>query len=209
MSGGKEAYLVVYNAGMTILSLLSAASVVFTLLNRGLGKVWEGAGDIFLLSQGLSLLEVANAALGVSRSSPGTAFAQWVGKANVLVGILFLIPELRNTAATAVLFLAWGVSETVRFYYYLLTIVMGKGVPEQLTYVRYTLFIPLYPIGMLAELRLMWLALGTDALASLGAGYHCFTWGLARVYPLLWLPLYLHMFKQRRKKLFPKKAKGT
>ena len=44
-------YLVVYNAGMTIASVLCTASVVFTLLNRGLSKVWVGAGQMFVVTQ--------------------------------------------------------------------------------------------------------------------------------------------------------------
>ena len=42
--GGKDVYLVVYNGFMTVVSLLSFASVLFTILNRGLGKLWLGAG---------------------------------------------------------------------------------------------------------------------------------------------------------------------
>ena len=203
-------YLVVYNAGMTIASVLCTASVVFTLLNRGLSKVWVGAGQMFVVTQWLALLETVHAAAGVSKSSAGTAFAQWFGKSNVLLAILCFVPELQNSWATAMLMFVWSSSEVVRYYYYLLTIVMGTTIPERLTWLRYTIFIPMYPIGMLCELLIMVLArphikglhrVSLPNALNFGFDYQAFISALVWVYPLVWLPMYLHMFKLRAKKL--------
>ena len=206
-----DAYLVLYNAVMTVLSVLCAASVAFNLaFGRGLGSVWEASAKLFCVAQGLAFLETAHATIGLSRSSPFAALAQWVGKANVLVAILCFVPELQNTAVTATLLLVWSSSEAVRYYFYLLNIVLAGKVPDLLVWLRYNMFIPLYPLGMLAELRIMHLSVpylkdrgthGKFELGSFSLEYHAFIKYVTMVYPLLWLPLYLVMWKARAKKL--------
>ncbi|QDZ21317.1 protein-tyrosine phosphatase-like protein [Chloropicon primus] len=212
MSGKFDAFLVIYNAVMTVASVLSTASVVYTLLNRGLGSLWAGAGHVQVVTHCMALLETVNALLGISRSGALTSFAQWFGKSNVLLCILYFIPELQNNPATALLFFVWSSSEIVRYYYYLLGIVMGKMVPDQLTWLRYNLFVPMYPLGMLCELRLMQLALpylkerGLHTFKlpeplNVDFEYSTFISYLVLVYPLVWLPMYIHMFQQRAKKM--------
>ena len=171
----------------------------------------------FCVNQLLAFLETVHAALGLSRSSPGTSFAQWFGKSNVLLGILYFIPELQNTAVTATLLLVWSTGEIFRYYYYLLNIVFMGQVPKQLTLIRYNMFIPLYPLGMLCELYLMYTSqpyLEERKLHSLelpntlnfAFNYSSFIKYLIKVYPLVWLPMYLHMFKQRSSKMKKLKA---
>lgn len=107
------------------------------------------------------------------------------------------------------------------------TMVVDRGTT---TPYRYTAFIPLYPVGVCAELGLMYLGLpymSTRELHSVrmpnalnfGFQYDMFVkvggdgwcaWvvpdvfasqGLMCVYPLLWLQLYLFLWKQRGKRL--------
>ena len=150
----------------------------------------------------MAFLETAHAVLGISRSGAAASFAQWIGKSNVLLGILYWIPEVQNEPITAVLLFAWSSGEVVRYYFYLMSIVLHGQVPERLTWLRYNLFIPLYPIGMLAELGIMYQALPFLAERKLHFDqYYLFINYLVRVYPLVWFPMYLHMFKQRRSKM--------
>jgi hypothetical protein len=55
------------------------------------------------------------------------------------------------------LLLAWSVTETIRYPYYALK--ESAEAPELLTWLRYTTFIVLYPLGVMSELAMVWLAL--------------------------------------------------
>lgn len=52
---------------------------------------------------------------------------------------------------------AWSVTEVIRYSFYALKEV--GSVPAVLTWLRYTTFIVLYPIGVSSELAMVWLAL--------------------------------------------------
>ncbi|EMS49655.1 hypothetical protein TRIUR3_04037 [Triticum urartu] len=81
---------------------------------------------------------------------------------------------------------------------------------KQLPTCRYTAFIPLYPIGVgPGEMWTMYQALPfvkerdlySGFFAKFSMSYHSFLVGVLLCYPLLWLKLYLHVFKQRKSKL--------
>jgi hypothetical protein len=55
------------------------------------------------------------------------------------------------------LLLAWAVTEVVRYSFYAVKLVHKS--PAALTWVRYTAFIVLYPLGVSSELAMIWLAL--------------------------------------------------
>ncbi len=217
-----DAYLVLYNGLATCLSALSFVSVFLSLALRGgsPAAIWQTSGNLFLICQGLAFLETVHAVVGISRGSPVTSLMQWSGKSNVLLLMLWAIPEIQNSVVTAILFGVWAFSETIRYYYYLVTILAGgaKGVPKSLTWLRYNIFIPLYPIGMLAERAIMFEAvpwieqrnLHSYALpnaTNFAFDYALFVKCLAPIYPLVWLPMYLHMWALRAKKLGGKAKK--
>lgn len=55
------------------------------------------------------------------------------------------------------LLLAWAATEVVRYSFYAFKLV-GQS-PAALTWIRYTAFIVLYPLGVASELAMVWLAL--------------------------------------------------
>lgn len=55
------------------------------------------------------------------------------------------------------LLLAWGITEVIRYPFYAMK-ELGE-VPFALTWLRYTTFIVLYPLGVSSELAMVWLAL--------------------------------------------------
>ncbi|MCL7036648.1 hypothetical protein MKW94_007772, partial [Papaver nudicaule] len=66
--------------------------------------------------------------------------------------------------------------------------------PFWVTYLRYTTFVVLYPLGMaIGEMWIMYQALPLIKERNLYDVLVC--------YPFLWLKLYLHLFKQRQSKL--------
>lgn len=69
---------------------------------------------------------------------------------------------------------------------------------------RYTQFIPLYPLGMLGELGILYLSAQLvhtlEPLAQLPQAEYVM-YALCVLWPIAWFPLYKYMFTQRRNKL--------
>ncbi len=66
------------------------------------------------LFQGVSLLEVLHAALGLVPSSPLMAAMQWAGRSHVLFVVLGGVAESRALVFAPVLLAAWALSEVIR-----------------------------------------------------------------------------------------------
>ncbi|KAF2931143.1 hypothetical protein DAI22_05g187700 [Oryza sativa Japonica Group] len=153
-----------------------------------------------------------------------TSFSLWFGKSprwgglqisasfgtDEFCGILGGIEQIhvQSSPSVFITFMAWSISEVIRYSHYALTTL--KVCPPWLTYLRYTAFIPLYPIGVgPGEMWTMYQALPFVKERKLYSGffgkfsmsYHSFLVAVLAVYPFLWMKLYLHVFKQRRSKL--------
>ena len=106
--------------------------------------------------------------------------------------------------------LAWALSEVVRYPWYAAT---TAGVcPYWLTWLRYTMFIPLYPVGVAGEMAAAYFALPAIAAQGLhsvrlanpwnfGFDYGVFIKVLLVLYPFLWWQLFSMLLRQRRKRL--------
>ena len=81
-----------------------------------------------------------------------------------------------------------------------------------MTWLRYTAFIPLYPIGVVGEMGAIWLALPVIKEKKLRSvvlpnmwnfsfDYGMFLKLLLVVYPVLWWQLYSMLLRQRKKKV--------
>mmetsp|Transcript_29687 Transcript_29687/g.70752 ORF Transcript_29687/g.70752 Transcript_29687/m.70752 type:complete len:219 (+) Transcript_29687:48-704(+) len=178
--------------------------------------VFEKSGYLVGLFQGLSILETVHAATGLVGSGVAVSFVQWAGRSHVLFAILSALPQLQRSAAVGPLFLAWAASEVIRYPWYAATL-LGRC-PHALTWLRYTAFIPLYPVGVLAEVWIILEALpiakesGMYSLrmpnwANFAFDYPMFLWALLAVYPFAWLQLYAQLLRSRSKKLAPPRPK--
>jgi very-long-chain (3R)-3-hydroxyacyl-CoA dehydratase len=123
--------------------------------------------------------------------------------------LVVALPELRASAAVVVLILCWALADVIRYAWASLSTL---GVcPRALTALRYTAFVPLYPLGAGAEVLLMALALPASR-----AGFRCvtmpnawnfgfdnagFLFAVLLAYPPVWAVLYKHMWRQRARKL--------
>ena len=129
-------------------------------------------------------------------------------------GLVTQLPELQSSPAVVLLLLCWSLSDVVRYAW--ATLSSLGCCPAALTTLRYTAFIPLYPLGAGAEVALQWQALPA-ATAGFGRvtmpnawnasfDYARFLFVVLLAYPLLWAQLYSHMFRQRRAKLRAKQS---
>ena len=175
-------------------------------------------GDHVKLVQMAAILEIVHAAIGIIRSNPMFCAVQIAGRlALVWLPIHFIAASQTSPGMTITLF-AWSLTEMVRYSYYAFNLVnLNIGV---LTWLRYTLFIVLYPMGVIGE---MWCYI--DALPTLATSKalrmempnaYNFTFSPYVVTIIILLgyapgnyPLYFRMFTLRKKVLGVKTGEGN
>eukprot|EP01062_Namystynia_karyoxenos_P058405 TRINITY_DN49954_c0_g1_i1.p1 TRINITY_DN49954_c0_g1~~TRINITY_DN49954_c0_g1_i1.p1 ORF type:complete len:823 (+),score=349.38 TRINITY_DN49954_c0_g1_i1:85-2469(+) len=224
----------------------------------GKAGLWESVGGTVSFFQYLGLMEVAHAALGLTSSSAAMTLLQIFSRIAV-VSVVTEYSELykSNPIWIKMMLFAWTLTEMVRYTFYsvsqlrdLLTTVKGvliamkkaRGdklgeardafpVPGPLVWLRYSLFIVLYPMGVAGEIGTLWIALAdlikstsTSQSHKIGvflmdyilrpilAGQPGGFWGAVAlkllVYGLGLPPLYMMLLAARRKNLGGGKRKA-
>tara|TARA_B100000768_G_scaffold175763_1_gene187600 strand:+ start:340 stop:831 length:492 start_codon:yes stop_codon:yes gene_type:complete len=160
------------------------------------------------------VLEVFHAGLKLTRSPMSAALMQWAGRTHVLIAVTHAIPQLQTTTAAGILIVAWALTEVIRYPSYALS----QSCPGWLNWLRYTMFIPLYPIGAASEMKLMYDGIPTMTAKKMYSismpnaynfafDYTSFVKVVLVLYPFLFYQLYAYMFVQRKKKLGPSARK--
>ncbi|KAF8039893.1 hypothetical protein BT93_B2188 [Corymbia citriodora subsp. variegata] len=184
-------YLFAYNSlqafGWSVSLFRILSSFIIT---KSVDGAYASAGELICLLQAAAFLEVLHGALGIVPSGVLFPLMQWAGRTHFLLAIVRRI------------------SEMIRYLHYALNCL--KCCPPWVTYLRYTTFIVLYPLGLASgEMWLMFQALPfikktdlyEDFFSIIPFNYYDFVRVLLLFYPFLWFKLYLHLFKQRRSKL--------
>ncbi|OCF39989.1 3-hydroxy acyl-CoA dehydratase [Kwoniella heveanensis CBS 569] len=101
-------------------------------------------------TQSLAVLEVVHALFGWVRSPVGTVAAQVASRVWTVWGVAEAVPEVSHTSPLfATMLLAWSLTEVIRYSFYALSILQIQS--PLLNWLRYTTFIPLYPLGASSE----------------------------------------------------------
>ena len=222
-------YLILYNSFQTVLWAYIIFISVFTYLENEV-MFWELVSPYVMLAVGLGWMESLHAVLGLVKGTPASAAIQSFGRSHsllipytfysaqrnyplVYLGSFTKIEATVKVPVLPILFVVWGLSEIIRYPWYTLT---SLGLcPKFLTWLRYSAFIILYPIGILGELGGYWAAwsqiesyAGYDFQLSIGESqitlfkfHYWVIFGLLILYPLGGPYLYMYMLKQRSKKL--------
>lgn len=77
----------------------------------------------------------------------------------VLWGIVDVAPPAQASWAFSLCVSAWALVEVPRYVFYVWKLVDAERVPYVVTWLRYSLFLPLYPAGILGEMGCLWFAL--------------------------------------------------
>jgi len=193
-------------------------------------SMWSGDVATFITYfQWMMLLEIVHAASGMVRGDAFTAAQQVISRILPVVLLNTLGDEgiLKDGSYVNLLIIAWAVTEVVRYSCYLTNLLNVKI--WLLTYLRYTLFIFLYPMGVAGELGI-WsasvalLAKTADVSKFVqGTGtvqentysivvypfIQMFGWnGIVVLYVLGFPYLYLYMIMRRKSVLAPKDKDG-
>jgi very-long-chain (3R)-3-hydroxyacyl-CoA dehydratase len=135
----KDAYLIVYN----LLQFCGWAAVLVT-----------GRLNLLTWFQTLQLLEVVHCMVGFVKSSAFQTFMQILSRIIIVWAALVPFPETRQTIGLYMILWAWPLAETTRYIYYALNLM--KLNLYVVTWLRYTLFIGLYPLGVSGELLILY-----------------------------------------------------
>lgn len=217
MVAPSDLYLFSYNAAQvagwsvvlvkTIICLLSGKSFTSTYEET---EVWL---DVF---QTAAVLEIVHAAIGLVRSPIATTIIQVFSRVAVLWLVLHPVAEARASIGVPMLLVAWSITEVIRYAFYALNIF--KAVPQFLVFLRYTLFIVLYPLGASGELFVVFASLPyvyqrslySLAMPNVFNMSFSFYWFLVAMM-LTYIPgfpkMYFYMFAQRKKVLRVEPAK--
>ncbi|XP_024965484.1 very-long-chain (3R)-3-hydroxyacyl-CoA dehydratase 2 [Cynara cardunculus var. scolymus] len=180
------------------------------LSTKSINGAYASAGELICLLQTLGFIEVIHGAVGIVPSGFLFPLMQWGGRTHFLLAIIRRIDEVHELPVVFITFVAWCCIEVIRYPFYALSCL--GNCPSFLTYLRYTVFIVIYPIGVVGEMWLMYQALPVimeknlygDYFSAMPFSYHAFVKAVLICYPFLWLQLYLYLFKQRRSKLRPR-----
>ncbi|KAK6384516.1 hypothetical protein LTS17_002079 [Exophiala oligosperma] len=215
-------YLIVYNALCLVLwstVTLRAALLIPTLLTFGkLENLFDALFPLLKWTQTIALLEIVHALVGLVRASPLTTAMQVASRILVVWVVLEMFPQIVLTTniygrsapgsstgpiAFAGIITAWGITEIIRYGFFVWKAAVSERVPAALTWLRYNTFFVLYPIGITSECLLMYLAL-TPAQKQ-GKNVDWLLKAVLGVYVPGSYILYTHMMRQRRKVM---KGKG-
>jgi very-long-chain (3R)-3-hydroxyacyl-CoA dehydratase len=155
----KKAYLLLYNgvqwAGfiLIVMSLLKC----LTKGREGISTAYSSTGSMLMFSQALMMLEILHSAFGLVKSGITTVFLQVFGRFLILFAVLGPSVEIHEHPIVYVLFLVWSLIEIFRYPYYALSVLGMEA--KTLTWLRYTAWIPLYPLGFTSEATVLWLSI--------------------------------------------------
>ncbi|KAL8496848.1 hypothetical protein ACS0TY_020508 [Phlomoides rotata] len=202
----RNLYLSYYNLFQAFgwaLSLFRILSSFFS--TKSTNDAFSSAGKLICLLQSIAFLEVIHGAIGIVPSGFLLPLMQWGGRTHFLLAIVCRIHEVQELPAVFITFVAWALSEVIRYSHYALYSLDISA--NWMTFIRYNAFIVLYPVGVFpGEMWLMYQALPFIKKENLYADtlpftYYYFVTALLFCYPFLWMKLYLHLFNQRRSKL--------
>ncbi|KAE9593239.1 putative very-long-chain (3R)-3-hydroxyacyl-CoA dehydratase [Lupinus albus] len=202
-------YLLAYNSLQAIGWTVSLTKILYNLVSTfSLHGTYASASHLISFLQCAAFLEVIHGAIGLVPSGALLPLMQWGGRTHFLLAVVAKLHEVQELPSVFITFLAWSISEVIRYSHYAFS--CTGNCPSSITYLRYTAFIVLYPLGVgPGELWLMYQALPivkknniyADSFSGLPFSYYDFLKVVVLVYPFLWLKLYMHLFKQRRTKL--------
>ncbi|XP_017857653.1 PREDICTED: very-long-chain (3R)-3-hydroxyacyl-CoA dehydratase [Drosophila arizonae] len=148
----KKVYLIIYNLAMFVgyLHILLIMGVLYIRDgSESMKHTYEYVGTSFKFVQLMQYLEVMHPLFGYTKGSPLMPFFQISGRNFVLFLMIEMEPRMHAKPVVFYVFVIWSLVEIVRYPYYVSQLVKRDN--GLLTWLRYTIWIPLYPMGLVCE----------------------------------------------------------
>ncbi|KAL3866662.1 hypothetical protein ACJMK2_043944 [Sinanodonta woodiana] len=209
----KVSYLFLYNMFQFVGYTYVCAILQYHFMKYGIvakNQAFESVGAQLMVCQVAAILEILHPLLGLVKTGVFAPLMQVLGRNFILFVIIFQEPRLQDAPVVWYLFLTWSAVELIRYPFYMLSSV-GMDV-KIVTWLRYSAWVVLYPLGFLFEGTLVIMAiplfeetgrfnlqLPNEANMSFN-----FSWFLHLYLILLAFGAYSllnHMYRQRKSKL--------
>jgi very-long-chain (3R)-3-hydroxyacyl-CoA dehydratase len=185
----KTTYLILYNFASAVAWSVVLGRTILLLYLHGPASVYAHTGEWTKWTQTMAVMEVLHSLLGTnhppampSRSSPrlskrtmndrltstgivraplATTGLQVSSRLLLVWPIVNTWPFLALSPLYSSMLVAWSVTEVIRYSYFALS--LAGALPDLLTWVRYSTFYLLYPMGITSECMLIYAATGPAA----------------------------------------------
>ncbi|XP_026466751.1 very-long-chain (3R)-3-hydroxyacyl-CoA dehydratase 3-like [Ctenocephalides felis] len=148
----KKVYLVIYNF-LQFIGFCYISLVMFVRYCRdgpeSMPGTYSAVGGAFRFCQLLQFLEVMHPLFGYTKGGIMTPMMQTTGRFFILFCMIESEPRMQTKPVVFYLFFAWALIELIRYPYYISQ--LYKKDIALLTWLRYTIWIPLFPLGVLCE----------------------------------------------------------
>eukprot|EP01104_Vermistella_antarctica_P005936 TRINITY_DN16682_c0_g1_i1.p1 TRINITY_DN16682_c0_g1~~TRINITY_DN16682_c0_g1_i1.p1 ORF type:complete len:760 (+),score=228.59 TRINITY_DN16682_c0_g1_i1:73-2280(+) len=190
-------YLLAYN----LASCFGWAYILFLVVksyqaDETASELYEKVGEPLMYVQSAALLEVFHSLLGLVRSPVVTTLMQVASRLLLVWGFTSRFEVSQAHWSLFLMAGSWALVEVPRYLFYALNLFM-KNVPYPVFFLRYSLFMVLYPSGITGEIMQMVAALATIKSISIPA------WYAVILIFLVYLPgspfMYFHMVAQRKR----------
>ncbi|XP_076356186.1 very-long-chain (3R)-3-hydroxyacyl-CoA dehydratase-like isoform X4 [Tachypleus tridentatus] len=209
-----KVYLLFYN----LIQFVGFLYVLIVMLIRyskegpfSIDGTYEAVGRVMKICQLLQMLEIIHLLIGVTQGNYLICLFQLCGRFLVIFALLDAHPRSQTKSAIFYLFIGFTVMEVIRYPYYMLKM-YGVNI-HFITWLRYTLWIPLYPLVFICEAIIMFRNIPyfeeTEKFSMKLPNQWNFSFsfpGALRLYLLLgFFPtlyfMMLHMYRKRKKYL--------
>ncbi|CAL8294220.1 unnamed protein product [Boreogadus saida] len=190
---------------------------LFILGQDSMYDTFHTMSDVMFFCQTLAAIEVVNAAFGVVKTGVVPTLIQVVGRNFILFIIIGSLEEMHNKAVVFFVFYPWSAIEIFRYPFYMLGCFNTEW--KDLTWLRYTAWIPLYPLGALAEAvavvqsiplfdeaNLFSIDLTKSIGVSIRFSHFLYIYLVLMVFALT--VNFRHLYKQRKRRFHTKKRKA-
>lgn len=168
------------------------------------------------ICQTFAFLEIVHPLVGMVKTGVMAPLMQVAGRNLLLFLVIVPNPEVQSDPMVLYLFLVWSSVEVFRYPFYICGVLEYQS--EVITWLRYTVWIPLYPLGFISEVIVLYLAVpyyqSTDKFSlflpnEYNVSFYFPYWLYAHMTSiLLFAPsLISHMWKQRQKRFGPKRKR--
>jgi very-long-chain (3R)-3-hydroxyacyl-CoA dehydratase len=211
-----QTYLVAHNGAMLAGWTAVGAKIAAHLLKGGaLNQTFGVSRWLVKRLLLLSCLEIVHAATKLVRSPVGPTAVQCLVRLFAFLGAMDLgSKDVEKSHWATQTMIAWAISEMIRYGFYLSGLVRpGHKAPHWLTWLRYSAFVLLYPIGISGEMGCFYKAIpfirakSTATITLPNRANFSFDYArfiqvmLICFYPAGAYKLYSYMLKQRQKAL--------
>ncbi|XP_071952455.1 very-long-chain (3R)-3-hydroxyacyl-CoA dehydratase 3-like [Antedon mediterranea] len=155
----KKMYLCVYNflqfIGYSYIFIY--LTVNFVIKGQGMRQAYSKIILPLSVCQVFAVLEVINPLLGIVKTGAMAPLIQFTGRNMVLFVVIRGEDRMVGEPVLCYLFLIWSSIELVRYPFYMLCSIGQESMI--ISWLRYTIWIPLYPAGFLFEILSLWTAI--------------------------------------------------